>query len=79
MAESNNKNNTNSASISASNKLIDFTVIKLKQLAKEFNELGDYHSAKQVEDCLEAHIDGEIDIVWRDGLPFVKIKPTKPA
>ncbi len=73
MAESNNKNNTPGES----DKLIDFTVIKLKQLAKEFKEIGDYQSAKQVEDCLESHIDGDIDIIWRDGLPYVKIKPTK--
>jgi len=73
MAESNNKNNTQGES----DKLIDFTVIKLKQLAKEYRAEGDYTTAKQVEDCLEAHNDGDIDIVWRDGLPFVKIKPTK--
>ena len=75
MGEGNNKNNTQGAS----DKLIDFTVIKLVQLAKEYRAEGDYASAKQVEDCLEAHKDGEIDIVWRDGLPFVKIKPTKPV
>ena len=73
MAESNNNNNNPGES----DKLIDFTVIKLKQLAKEFKEIGDYQSVIQVEDCLAAHIDGDIDIVWRDGLPYVKIKPTK--
>ena len=79
MAESNNKNNTNSASDSAKTNVIDFTTRKLQQLVKQFEGLGDYYSAKQVEDCLEAHKAGEIDIIWRDGLPFVKIKPTKPA
>lgn len=77
MAESNNKNNTNSASPDERTNVLDFTTHKLKQLVKEYRGKGEHAVAIQVEDCLEAYLAGDITIVWRDGLPFIKVKAQK--
>ena len=54
---------------SNNNNLLDFTVLKLKSLAEHY-----YDMAQQVEDCLEAYQDGDVTVIWKDGLPFVKLK-----
>lgn len=59
---------------SNNNNLLDFTVIKLKKLAEDYKEKHYYDMAQQVEDCLEAYQDGDVTVIWKDGLPFVKLK-----
>lgn len=78
MAEINKDND------SANNNLIDFTAIKLKQLAKHYKDLGQHSIAKQVEDCYIAHMSGNIKVIWKEGLPYAKTisgskEPTKHA
>jgi hypothetical protein len=56
------------------NNLLDFTVIKLKSLAEDYNKKHYYEMAQQVEDCLEAYLDGDVTVLWKNGLPYVKLK-----
>jgi len=56
------------------NNLLDFTVIKLKSLAEDYKKKHYYEMAQQVEDCLEAYLDGDVTVLWKAGLPYVKVK-----
>ena len=56
------------------NNLLDFTVIKLKSLAEDYKKKHYYEMAQQVEDCLEAYLDGDVTVLWKKGLPYVKVK-----
>jgi len=56
------------------NNLLDFTVIKLKSLAEGYKKKHYYEMAQQVEDCLEAYLDGDVTVLWKAGLPYVKVK-----
>jgi len=56
------------------NNLVDFTVIKLKSLAEGYKKKHDYDTAQQVEDCLQAYLDGDVTVLWKSGLPYVKVK-----
>jgi len=56
------------------NNLLDFTVIKLKSLAEDYKKKHYYEMAQQVEDCLQAYLDGDVTVLWKAGLPYVKVK-----
>jgi hypothetical protein len=64
---------------SASDNLIDFTVVKLKRMANEFNELGQYHLEDEVYTALESYMSGNIGIVWQKGLPHAVERPAKTS
>jgi hypothetical protein len=64
---------------SASDNLIDFTVVKLKRMANEFNELGQYHLEDEVYTALESYMSGNIGIVWQKGLPHAVERPEKTS
>jgi hypothetical protein len=63
--------------------LIDFTSIKLKQIANDFEDLGMYEQADEVLGALAKYQRGEILIKWQKGMPFIIItedgKPKKPS
>ena len=63
--------------------LIDFTVIKLKQIVNDFEDLGMYEQADEVLGALAKYQRGEILIKWQKGMPFIIItedgKPKKPS
>ena len=63
--------------------LIDFTSIKLKQIANDFEDLGMYEQADEVLNALAKYQRGEILIKWQKGMPFIIItedgKPKKPS
>ena len=63
--------------------LIDFTSIKLKQIANDFEALGMYEQADEVLGALAKYQRGEILIKWQKGMPFIIItedgKPKKPS
>ena len=63
--------------------LIDFTSIKLKQIANDFENLGMYEQADEVLGALAKYQRGEILIKWQKGMPFIIItedgKPKKPS
>ena len=67
----------------ASAELIDFTVIKLKQIVNDFEDLGMYEQADEVLGALAKYQRGEILIKWQKGMPFIIItedgKPKKPS
>ena len=69
MGESNKKNNT---SQSVNDKLIDFTVIKLRHMLNEYHDRGIKDVASQIEVALVAYESGIADIKWHNGLPYVK-------
>ena len=56
------------------NNLLDFTVLKLKSLAEDYKKKHYYEMAQQVEDCLQAYLDGDVTVMWKNGLPYVKVK-----
>ncbi len=66
-----------------SDELIDFTSIKLKQIANDFEDLGMYEQADEVLGALAKYQRGEILIKWQKGMPFIIItedgKPKKPS
>jgi hypothetical protein len=71
MAESDNKKD--------STNVIDFTEAKLKQLAKHYSSIDKSTIATQIEDCLAAYTSGDISVVWKDGMPYIKFKePAEP-
>ena len=72
MGESNNKNNTNVTSQVDNSNLIDFTVIKLKNMLNDYHKRGMQDVATQVEVALSAYESGIADIKWHNGLPYVK-------
>ena len=63
--------------------LIDFTSIKLKQIANDFEDLGMYEQADEVLNALAKYQRGDILIKWQKGMPFIIItedgKPKKPS
>ena len=59
------------------NNLVDFTVVKLKKLYEDYKKKQYFDTAKQIEDCLEAYLSGDVTVIWKDGLPFVKLKDKK--
>jgi hypothetical protein len=63
--------------------LIDFTSIKLKQIANDFEALGMYEQADEVLGALAKYQRGDILIKWQKGMPFIIItedgKPKKPS
>ena len=63
--------------------LIDFTVIKLKQIVNDFEDLGMYEQADEVLGALAKYQRGDILIKWQKGMPFIIItedgKPKKPS
>jgi len=72
MGESNNKNNTNVTSQVDKSNVIDFTVVKLKNMLNEYHERGMQDVATQVEVALVAYESGKANIKWHNGLPYVK-------
>ena len=76
MAEDDNKKEESA-------ELIDFTSIKLKQIANDFEDLGMYEQADEVLEALAKYQRGEILIKWQKGMPFIIItedgKPKKPS
>jgi hypothetical protein len=76
MAEDDNKKEESA-------ELIDFTSIKLKQIANDFEDLGMYEQADEVLGALAKYQRGEILIKWQKGMPFIIItedgKPKKPS
>ena len=76
MAEDDNKKEESA-------ELIDFTSIKLKQIANDFEDLGMYEQADEVLNALAKYQRGEILIKWQKGMPFIIItedgKPKKPS
>jgi len=68
MAESNKEKESDPAS----SNVIDFTVIKLKQLVKHYKDLGQRDVALQIDECLVAYLAGDVTIIWQEGLPYVK-------
>ena len=76
MAEDDNKKEESA-------ELIDFTSIKLKQIANDFEDLGMYEQADEVLNALAKYHRGEILIKWQKGMPFIIItedgKPKKPS
>ena len=63
--------------------LIDFTVIKLKQIVNDFEDLGMYEQADEVLGALAKYQRGDILIKWQKGMPFIIItedgNPKKPS
>ena len=57
----------------ASAELIDFTVIKLKQIVNDFEDLGMYEQADEVLGALAKYQRGDILIKWQKGMPFVVV------
>ena len=53
--------------------LINFNISFLS-LAEDYNKKHYYEMAQQVEDCLEAYLDGDVTVLWKNGLPYVKLK-----
>ena len=76
MAEDDNKKEESA-------ELIDFTSIKLKQIANDFEDLGMYEQADEVLEAYAKYQRGEILIKWQKGMPFIIItedgKPKKPS
>ncbi len=58
--------------IGETNKIIDFTVIRLEKLIKEFSELQLYETVEDIKKVLEEYNKGNANIRWRNGLPYVK-------
>jgi hypothetical protein len=57
--------------------VIDFTSAKLKQLVKHYSDIGQHDVAIQIEDCLMAYEAGDVTVVWKAGLPYIKfIEPS---
>ena len=52
--------------------VIDFTVIKLKQLHKEYEAKGDHAVADAILHVIDEHAEGKAEVVWKEGLPYVK-------
>lgn len=69
MGENNKKNNTSQP---VNDKLIDFTVIKLRNMLNDYHKKGMHDVAIQVEVALTAYEDGIAEIKWRDGMPYLK-------
>ena len=59
------------------NNIIDFTVIRLKKLSEDYKRKQYLDAAKQIDDCLEAYLSGDVTVIWKDGLPYVKLKDKK--
>ena len=66
MGEDNKKKNVN--------KLIDFTVIKLKDMHRQYMDNNMPDIAHDIEQVLIEYQKGKADIIWREGLPYVKFK-----
>ena len=69
MGEDNNKNN--------SEKLIDFTVIKLKDMHKYYMDINLPDIAGDIMQVLVEYQNGNAKVKWRDGLPYVKYEHDK--
>ena len=69
MGEDNNKNN--------SEKLIDFTVIKLKDMHKYYMDINLPDIASDIMQVLVEYQNGNVKVKWRDGLPYVKYEHDK--
>ena len=69
MGEDNNKNN--------SEKLIDFTVIKLKDMHKYYMDINLPEVANDIMQVLVEYQNGNAKVKWRDGLPYVKYEQDK--
>ena len=69
MGEDNNKNN--------SEKLIDFTVIKLKDMHKYYMDFNLPDIASDIMQVLVEYQNGNAKVKWRDGLPYVKYEHDK--
>ena len=67
MAESNNKKD-----IPESDKVIDFTVIKLKQLITYYKDKQLFDVVLNVEHALDNYLQGKCHVKWHDGLPYCK-------
>jgi|TARA_R110002074_G_scaffold348465_1_gene518923 hypothetical protein len=52
--------------------IIDFTVAKLKQLHKQYKTKGDYPIADAILHVIEEYGTGNAEVVWKNGLPYVK-------
>ena len=52
--------------------IIDFTTIKLNQLHKEYKAKGDYPVADAIMHVIDEYQSGNAEVVWKEGLPFVK-------
>ena len=64
VGESNNKKN--------SEKLIDFTVIKLKDMHKYYMHNNLPEVASDIMQVLVEYRNGKVNVIWREGLPYVK-------
>jgi len=67
MGESNNNKNN-------SEKLIDFTVIKLKDMHKYYMDNNLPEVASDIMQVLLEYQNGNANVIWREGLPYVKFK-----
>jgi hypothetical protein len=54
--------------------LVDFTVIKLKKMHKEFLQEGSLSVAEDIKHLLEEYQNGNAKVVWKKGMPYVKFK-----
>ena len=62
------------------NNLIDFTVIKLKEMYKQYMDSNMPDVASDIMQVLLEYQKGKVVIIWREGLPYVKSKsPDKKA
>mgnify|MGYP003110858083 CR=1 FL=1 len=55
-------------------KIVDFTVIKLKKMHKEFLQEGNLSIAEDIKNLLEEYQKGNAKVVWKKGMPYVKFK-----
>ena len=52
--------------------IINFTIAKLKQLHKQYEAKGDYPVADALKHVIDEYQSGNAEVVWKDGLPYVK-------
>ena len=52
--------------------IIDFTIVKLNQLHKEYKAKGDYPVADAIMHVIDEYQSGNAEVVWKEGLPYVK-------
>lgn len=54
--------------------IVDFTVIKLKKMRKEFLREGNLSVAEDIKHLLEEYHKGNAEVIWKKGMPYAKFK-----
>lgn len=57
--------------------VVDFTAVKLQHMYDEYKRVGIDSVADDIMQVLVEYKLGNADVIWKDGLPFVRFKKKK--